>query len=292
MTNIRFHFLDVGDGDCTLIEFPSGRIGLIDIHTNHSFGNKTIEYIKEILQKRSLFRFILTHPHQDHLHGIKDLVDAGIVIENFWHVKNNFRPDMENENWEDYKPHWNYYKNIEKKLEFNLEDHNFDYLIEDKIIVLSPSKELSKQANELGEDNDGVHRDNYVLKILHGNFSALLCGDSDCHLLTHLSQNNFDEIKNIALLKAPHHGTETHFNEDFLKKSNPRMIIFHQGKERSKNCAKNLYQKSCPNSVIGITKEHGVLVIDGSETGNYFVITNGSYDKVLGDLKNENTTKK
>src|SRR5262245_57606869 len=28
---LKFHFLNVGQGDCTVIEFPSGRIGMVDI---------------------------------------------------------------------------------------------------------------------------------------------------------------------------------------------------------------------------------------------------------------------
>src|SRR5207247_463011 len=28
---LKVHFLNVGQGDCTIIEFPSGRIGIVDI---------------------------------------------------------------------------------------------------------------------------------------------------------------------------------------------------------------------------------------------------------------------
>ncbi len=28
---LKVHFLNVGRGDCTIIEFPSGRVGMVDI---------------------------------------------------------------------------------------------------------------------------------------------------------------------------------------------------------------------------------------------------------------------
>ena len=67
---IRFHFLDVGDGDCTLIEFPTGRIGVIDIHTDsekNPYWKEVIPYIKKVIGNKSIFRFILTTPIQSTL---------------------------------------------------------------------------------------------------------------------------------------------------------------------------------------------------------------------------------
>ena len=42
------HFLNVGRGDCTIIEFPSGRIGMVDINNLKVLDNDTrMEVLKE-----------------------------------------------------------------------------------------------------------------------------------------------------------------------------------------------------------------------------------------------------
>lgn len=288
MSNIRFHFLDVEDGDCTLIEFPTGRIGLIDIHTNHQYNLKTIEYIKKILNGKSIFRFILTHPHRDHIHGIKDLIDAGITIENFWHIYHEYKPDVpkteeEKKNWEKYKPHWDYYEQKNNKLIFYNENCDCNYLNEDKIKILSPSKELDKQAKEMSDKSQAIHRNNYVFYINHGNFMALFCGDADITALNYLIQAHSAELKRTTLLKTPHHGTEAHFSEDFVKICNPRISILFQGDERAKDSAEKKYEK-IQNNVVRITKIHHVIVIDGFEDGTYKVVKNGNYEEVLNHL--------
>jgi len=290
---IRLHFLDVGDGDCTLIQFPNGRIGLIDIHTNHEFGMETINYLKKIIGDKHIFRFILTHPHQDHLHGIKDLVDGGIYIENFWHINHSYTPDIPNDGeenyderkkqWDSYKPHWDTYEQRDNKLIFTKERQDRDFLTEDNIEILSPSAYLDKKADELGEDTDAVHRNNYVIKITNNKFSVLLCGDADNPALNHLIEEDSDRIKNCTLLKAPHHGTESHWNEDFVDLCSPKFVVLHQGEERAKDSAEDKYEHD-QNCEVGITKKHGVIVIDGKSDGSCVVVTNGNYQKVLNDL--------
>jgi len=154
---IKLHFLDVGDGDCTLIEFPSGRIAIIDIYTNQS-STDVISYIKQILgQKKEIFRFILTHPHQDHLHGLKELEDAGFSITNFWHTEHSFEPDKKSDQWADYERHWNKYEDYQRseQIKYFEQGKQPEYLEEDGIHILSPSPELNRQAKEdLKDDND------------------------------------------------------------------------------------------------------------------------------------------
>lgn len=107
MSNI-IHFLNVGDGDCSLIQHESGRNTLIDICNGNSkdmsksmamdesiYGNfkqkyhpvNPIEYLKKF-NIHEIFRFILTHPDMDHMDGIKRLFTEFNII-NFWDTDNN-----------------------------------------------------------------------------------------------------------------------------------------------------------------------------------------------------------
>ena len=72
---LRVHFLDVGQGDCTVIEFPSGDVVLIDAGDG-SFLNRihTVRYLKALAPAR--LTMILTHADADHYGGFEALVRA------------------------------------------------------------------------------------------------------------------------------------------------------------------------------------------------------------------------
>ena len=48
---LRVHFLNVGHGDCTLIEHPSGRLTMIDINNSQDYDVETKQEVKESLRK-------------------------------------------------------------------------------------------------------------------------------------------------------------------------------------------------------------------------------------------------
>ena len=78
---MRAHFIDVGQGACTLLEFPCGAIlidtgGQDDEHTQ-LLGN----YLKTFFERRTdlnntLNALIISHPHIDHTRGIKAVLNA------------------------------------------------------------------------------------------------------------------------------------------------------------------------------------------------------------------------
>ena len=117
---LKIHFLNVGHGDSAIIELPE-RTMMIDINNGQALDESTknelmesfsispidlifksfnevllekgynipltnpIEYLKG-LGINSIFRFILSHPHMDHMTGLHDLVNKeNVGITNFWH---------------------------------------------------------------------------------------------------------------------------------------------------------------------------------------------------------------
>src|SRR5438552_3460135 len=52
---LRIHFLNVGHGDCTIIEHPSGRLSMIDINNSQEYDSSTLsEIVAERRQQRAL----------------------------------------------------------------------------------------------------------------------------------------------------------------------------------------------------------------------------------------------
>ena len=103
----RVHFLNVGDGDCIIIEHASGRITMMDICSGNlvtsreaaltkalqlstvrgnfrmcQFPNNPIDYLRQISASQ-VFRFILSHPDMDHMDGFDNLFTKTTIV-NYW----------------------------------------------------------------------------------------------------------------------------------------------------------------------------------------------------------------
>lgn len=136
---LTVHFLNVGHGDCTIVQFPSERIAMIDTNNSRVLDDETAaelaeiygykesydiwkglglkyketeEYEEEYLtdpvdfyiatygQDKEIFRFIATHPDMDHLTGLYRL-NQEIDILNFWDTKHSVNKSDDPKDWED-----------------------------------------------------------------------------------------------------------------------------------------------------------------------------------------------
>lgn len=286
--DVQFYFLNVGDGDCTIVHFPprelqldqntkfDERIMMVDIHhhDNHNNYEDVIDYFKTNFPGKSIFRFIATHPQKDHITGIKQLFeDNDIHVWNFWDLQHDFEPSMEGEEWETYKEDWEKYCELRKK-EFvkNYWDYHkqIKFWDEDRIEILSPSKELH---NLVHYKEDGTKRDaegigqlinnmSYVLLIRINNIKILLAADAEEKCWEYILRYHTEEIKNVDILKAPHHGRATGFHEDAVKLMNPKYIVFSMSKETadSEDSAEKNYAKLLPNAQIIKTSDYGSVI--------------------------------
>lgn len=135
---MKVWFLNVGHGDCTVIEHASGRLTMVDINNSQDYDpesrqslarelQETYGYVDTVLieeaenreldcpvtfftsmfPNRPLFRFVLTHPDLDHMRGLKNLFDQ-VQVYNFWDSANrkpapDFQSDADREDWNFYQ---------------------------------------------------------------------------------------------------------------------------------------------------------------------------------------------
>jgi beta-lactamase superfamily II metal-dependent hydrolase len=81
---MRVHFIDVGQGASTLVEFPCAAI-IVDTggEKNNAFSSndQLMSYLDEFFSRRpelnkTFHSIILTHPHIDHTRGVASLLSA------------------------------------------------------------------------------------------------------------------------------------------------------------------------------------------------------------------------
>lgn len=72
---MRLHFLDVGQGDCTLVEFPDGKTMLVDGGDGSKSALKTILRHLNALDIDEIDYLTLTHADKDHCGGLRKILE-------------------------------------------------------------------------------------------------------------------------------------------------------------------------------------------------------------------------
>lgn len=110
--DLMVHYLDVGQADCTFIEFPDGKNMMIDAGIASS-SDHIIEYVQK-LGVSTIDYFILTHSDNDHIGGAKDILDT-------FEIKNIYRPFQIASNATN-EMLMSYYETYKDALSFNIID--------------------------------------------------------------------------------------------------------------------------------------------------------------------------
>ena len=164
MPSLKLHFLNVGHGDCTFVELPSGRLMMIDINNSKSLPSDDIEalaeaksmsvsefrhssmltksmssedyyrsllvdpidYYRQHFDGRTIFRYVQTHPDMDHMSGLyRFFWQEGVPLENFWDTAHD--KDLSNDDWENSKyaqQDWLIYQTLSAGIGPNGTTHN------------------------------------------------------------------------------------------------------------------------------------------------------------------------
>ena len=70
---VTVRFIDVGQADCEVIQFPDGRNVIID-----AGGKKTADELVKKLKSFGIEKFdyvVATHPHEDHIGGMSEIIN-------------------------------------------------------------------------------------------------------------------------------------------------------------------------------------------------------------------------
>ena len=199
------HFIDVGQADSILVNFPNGENMIIDAGNNID-GERVSAYIKEYGIEKIDY-LVGTHPHADHIGGMDD------VLRNF-DVGRIYMPKV-TANTATYEDVLVEIKN--KGLKITEAKEGVVILDGDvKCEILSPCRNFYEELNDYSA----------VVHLTYGETSFLFMGDAEADVERELSGKY--NLK-ADVLKVSHHGSNTSSCAEFINNVKPRFAVISVG---------------------------------------------------------------
>lgn len=240
---LQVHFIDVGQGDATLITCGNESM-LVDAGNNDS-GTRVWKYLLDH-NVEELKYVIGTHPDADHVGGLDVVISKfAITSGEIW------LPDFQNET----KTMEELYQTISyfniKEVHPNVGD---TYTLGDAILTIyGPTK-----------GNDNSNDNSIVIGITYGNVNVLLTGDASAEeeqQMIEMSLPQFDVIK-IA-----HHGSKYSTSKAFLDELSPKYGVISVGEN-------NYGHPSA--EVLNRLRTEGISLYRTDEQGTILLETDGT----------------
>jgi competence protein ComEC len=252
---LRVTFLDVGHGDSIFMEFPGGSNMLVDTGEGGDFDMGRFTVVPFLLDRgaTSLKYILLTHPHDDHIGGIKSIMDyikVNTIFDNGLDGKMAVVKCYKTIAKEKGIKVISLYRGCEIRINKDL-----------TIYALNPPK--LENPDKIYPD---INNTSIVLKLLYKGFSILLCGDIEEDAVRNLM--NYGDFITAKIIKIPHHGsTKSTLFKQFLDQVDPEVAVisraeFDRGTAVFKGVATDMRLK-------------GIKVYTTSATGALTVVTDG-----------------
>ncbi|MDD4210854.1 MAG: MBL fold metallo-hydrolase [Clostridia bacterium] len=275
------HFVDVGQGDSIIIEFPDNKKMIIDAGPSGS-ATKLLDYIdNNIFENTSNARFdymILTHSDADHIGGADEVLDA-------YQVDKIYRPEI-------YATYNGlevaeagrlavdtqiYAKTIERVLteptiypvefsfagEIILGGDGLDAYI---ITFYSPSENYYSDVNEFSP----------IIVLQYRNRAIMLTGDANTEIEEEVVADY--DLPQIDVLKLGHHGSNTSTSSELLSEINVTYAIVSAGEDNSyghpdqETINRLIYSGVSANNIF-ITFENGNIIANINTSGDVSIFT-------------------
>ena len=201
------HFIDVGQGDSEFIELPDGKTVLIDASTR-SAGEDVVSYIED-LGYDAIDIVIATHPHEDHIGGLPDVIDT-FDIGQMYMSKGITTTKI--------------FETLMDKISENMIP--VDVADAGELLMSGTGYELTC-VGPMGDEYDDLNNYSLVTRLDVGNSSFLFTGDCEAVCEQEMIDAGMD--LDVDILKVGHHGSSTSSSEAFLESASPEVAVISCG---------------------------------------------------------------
>lgn len=194
-------FIDVGQGDSTLVTLPDGKVMLID--AGEASASQNVLDALEAADVDDIDYLVATHPHADHIGGMEAVLDT-------YDVDEVWMPDAP-DTTETYEGFLDAVDaegcSVEKAVageEIVGEDAGYT------VDVLAPSDDV---------DSEDMNDYSAIVKVTYGDTALLFTGDASAQEIVDANPGHVD------VLKAAHHGSETGTNAEVMTETTPEFVV-------------------------------------------------------------------
>jgi len=252
---MRFTFLDVGQGDATLIEFPHGRTMLVDAGPAGPETDTGRTVIVPYLRGHGIVHLdvvLLTHPHNDHVGGMASVLDTVPVGKVFttgvpWDIRA-------------------YHRFVDTVRARNIPHETLEagelLRCDDEVTV----EALYPTPADIERYGDEPNNTSIVLRLTYKNVSALLTGDIETPVERLLIERGIPLDADI--LKVPHNGSASSSSPEFLAAVRPRVAVLPVGRN-------NVFGFP-PRRVVRRYRENGIVLLRTDSDGTVIIETDGT----------------
>ncbi|MGD2108210.1 MAG: MBL fold metallo-hydrolase [Phycisphaerae bacterium] len=209
-SELEFHFIQVGQGDSTLVRCPNGDRILVDCGSHGEFDlDRVRSYLRQQLDAEDpkIDLLVVTHPDGDHYGEIEAVFEGdddepGIGVDRVLYVKSlAAHGESDFDDW---------LRDVPSSQRENLSLSNYNVFPTRGLNVCGPEVHVSVLAAGVESSFSSTNTASIVLLIEYGWFSALLTGDA-----TRVTQEdildrfaeNLEVLESVELLKVAHHGS-------------------------------------------------------------------------------------
>ena len=299
---LAVHYLDVGQGDCTVVQLPDGRVIVMDSGEEMYYPRVKNYLDKRVVGSDGRIDFLIaTHSHSDHVGGFVNMLrdfDVGVVYRPFNESIND--PDAEGA--------------IGPVADTEIYDTfiNSAYVYADEVRFIVAGEEISDAGGryswifhtpevEFVEVLKFGRFDDYndispIVTLVYLNHLFVFTGDAGSRaerqflavaeasvlLGDDTGLGGLDFEGKIVYLKAGHHGSGTSSTDDFLKFIDPDKVVISLG-------ARNVYgfpHEQVLYRLAGVGVERQDVMLTG-ELGNIALVVDDVGDKIYFAFDNE-----
>lgn len=284
-------FLNAGQGDSTLLKFDDNNYMLVD--TNLDFDDPGVDIPKVLADKipitkkdgkqvKILNQLVITHPHEDHIHGIKEINESKeLLIGELW--------DSGHEYEESNNPHYDYLVKLREEISVRTPKSSSKPIkINDDtdIYVIWPKRKV--KARKAEDSRSDIHAQCMVLKVVHKGVSILFAGDSNYtaweDILLKFPEEDYPDLLKADILHASHHGSRSFFkknnkedddaDESFINRISPKYVIICCGAsqdEHPHDDALKIYKKN--NRKVYRTDQDKTIFLNITGQNTFNIVT-------------------
>ncbi len=259
----RLHLttLDIGQGDAILLETPTGKTMLIDGGPDPELTLRRLGANLPFFVRR-IDVLVLSHPHQDHVAGLVDvlarfevgaILHAGIPFENPAYAR--LMADAS-----------------EAGIGVTLARAGQTFMLDPttSIEIVYPSEADATASLPEGDINNG----SVVMVVRHGGFAALLTGDAEGPIEAALVSRG--ALSLVDVLKVGHHGSHSSTTAGLVDAVEPSMAVISSG-------ADNEYGHPAPETLATLGARPGIGVYRTDLQGDIEVVSDGRSYRVGTD---------